>query len=294
MQRHRVAAATSAMAVSSFILSHKQTAGGHRNIDQQRDFGALSSLKCNLQHITVRLGVARRFADLFSRSLFVYTDYQLHDTWHKLRILLESKDLTQLPEHDLQGKHPWVIMSPHLENVHQRAAQSFYEACSTHGGVLVKLGQFISINMIGFIPDVYIHALTPLQDSCAPMSFDIVKHILMSEIWVIKYGPDVKMNFPSDRRQAEELLKSVFKYIEEKPLGSASLAQVHKAILDDGTTVAVKVQRPNLDMTTETDLFVLTLVSRAMEFCCPGAGFDWLMYVSLLHIGCPFKFMDFS
>lgn len=46
----------------------------------------------------------------------------------------------------------------------------------------------------------------------------------------------------------------MFSHIEETPLGSASLAQVHKAQLKDGTTVAVKVQHPFVKMYSQVDI----------------------------------------
>ena len=46
----------------------------------------------------------------------------------------------------------------------------------------------------------------------------------------------------------------MFEHIEEKPLGSASLAQVHKAHLKDGTTVAIKVQHPLVKTYAQIDI----------------------------------------
>lgn len=44
---------------------------------------------------------------------------------------------------------------------------------------------------------------------------------------------------------------------EEKPQGAASLAQVHRAVLDDGTTVAVKVQHPKVQAQSSKDIMVM-------------------------------------
>ena len=59
---------------------------------------------------------------------------------------------------------------------------------------------------------------------------------------------------------AEQLgrpISEVFKSFNDKPVGSASIAQVHAAHLTDGTKVAVKVQRPNIEDVIELDLAVL-------------------------------------
>lgn len=55
---------------------------------------------------------------------------------------------------------------------------------------------------------------------------------------------------------------------EDTPLGAASLAQVHKAVLQDGRTVAVKIQHPKVQAQSSKDIFL-------MEVKLPG-DFDLL------------------
>ena len=67
---------------------------------------------------------------------------------------------------------------------------------------------------------------------------------------------------------ADELGKPVsklFKKFDGKPVGSASIAQVHAAQLPDGTKVAVKVQRPDIQEVIELDLAVLLDLARFMD-----------------------------
>jgi ubiquinone biosynthesis protein len=56
-----------------------------------------------------------------------------------------------------------------------------------------------------------------------------------------------------------------FEYVEEDPLGSASIAQVHKAKLDNGDDVVVKVRRPGIKKTVNTDLRILVYLARKAE-----------------------------
>jgi len=49
-------------------------------------------------------------------------------------------------------------------------------------------------------------------------------------------------------------IEDVFKHIDNKPIGTASLAQCHKAILNDGTVVAVKIQHPTVKNNSITDI----------------------------------------
>ncbi len=53
------------------------------------------------------------------------------------------------------------------------------------------------------------------------------------------------------------LIKKKFAQIDEKPLGSASIAQVHSATLINGQQVVIKVQRPNIYETMSKDITIL-------------------------------------
>jgi predicted unusual protein kinase regulating ubiquinone biosynthesis (AarF/ABC1/UbiB family) len=75
--------------------------------------------------------------------------------------------------------------------------------------------------MASIIPDPYINELEPLCSECPTSSIEEVRRMLERE-----YGKDPSL---------------IFKEIDPEPIGSASLAQVHKAELLDGTKVAVKV-----------------------------------------------------
>jgi len=100
----------------------------------------------------------------------------------------------------------------------------------------VKLGQVLSVRP-DIVPGPFIKELESLQDRVDPVGFDDVKAHLERE-WGVPIG---------------ERLQS----IDQEPLASASIAQVHKATLRDGTTVAIKVQRPNIEDRIRSDLHIL-------------------------------------
>ncbi|MFT5685793.1 MAG: ubiquinone biosynthesis protein [Myxococcota bacterium] len=104
------------------------------------------------------------------------------------------------------------------------------------GPTFVKLGQVLSVRPDIVPPDV-IEELSLLQDQVTPAPFEAVKTILEEELG----GP----------------LSERFSYFEETPLASASIAQVHRATLLDGRTVAVKVQRPGIEAAIRSDLHIL-------------------------------------
>lgn len=63
----------------------------------------------------------------------------------------------------------------------------------------------------------------------------------------------------------------IFKHIEDKPMGAASLAQVHRCILHDGTTVAVKVQHRNVKAFSDTDVKCMEVSNKLLYtsyLCC--------------------------
>lgn len=93
------------------------------------------------------------------------------------------------------------------------------------GPTYVKMGQIAS-NRSDLLPKDYCEAFEKLRANVAPIPFAEVIEIIERA-----YGK------PWD---------TVFSFIEEKPLGSASIAQVHKATLLDGSSVAVKVRRPGI------------------------------------------------
>jgi len=108
------------------------------------------------------------------------------------------------------------------------------------GGALVKLGQILALRH-EILPPEYCWELSELFDNVTPMSYYAVRCIIVEE-----YG-----------RQPNE----IFTLFEERPIASASFAQVHKAILADGRVVAVKVQRPDLETKVRGDFRFLKFIS---------------------------------
>ena len=104
------------------------------------------------------------------------------------------------------------------------------------GPTFVKLGQVLSVRP-DILPGEFIKELARLQDQVDAVPFEQVKEVLESQ-WGMAIG---------------ERLQS----IDEVPLASASIAQVHKAVLRNGETVAIKVQRPEIEDRIRSDLHIL-------------------------------------
>ncbi len=116
------------------------------------------------------------------------------------------------------------------------------------GPTFIKLGQILSTRP-DLIPVDFIDELAKLQDDVPPFDFNAVIKIVETEFGV-----------PPDK---------LFKSLDEAPLASASIGQVHQALLIDGESVAVKFQRPDIRKTIEVDLEIMlhlaTLTERHIE-----------------------------
>ncbi|NPD30507.1 AarF/ABC1/UbiB kinase family protein [Eggerthellaceae bacterium zg-1084] len=117
----------------------------------------------------------------------------------------------------------------------------FRRALEQLGPSFVKIGQTLSMRS-EILPKVYCDELTKLQADCDPLPFDQIQSQLR-----LFYG---------------ERYDEVFASIDPKPLGSASLAQVHRAQLQSGQTVAVKVQRPGVKETMAQDIDIMRMLAR--------------------------------
>ena len=112
------------------------------------------------------------------------------------------------------------------------------------GPTFIKLGQFMSTRS-DMLPAPYIDVLERLQDSIKPFPFETVKKIVDEEIG---------MRF-----------SKAFLEFDEKPLGTASIGQVHKAVLREGRTVVVKVQRPDIRQMVADDLEAIQEIATFLQ-----------------------------
>lgn len=116
------------------------------------------------------------------------------------------------------------------------------------GPVFVKLGQILSTRP-DLLPDAYIEALSRLQEHVPPMPVDIARAIVEANLG--------------------QPIATLFSSFESEPVACASLAQVHRAVLPDGTQVAVKVQRPDLAPLINRDLDAIGMGLRVLARIAP-------------------------
>ena len=124
------------------------------------------------------------------------------------------------------------------------APQRLRLALEELGPTFVKLGQILSTRP-DLIPPAYIAELARLQDTVPPEPWEPIRAQIEAELGA----------------PPEELFAS----FERVPIAAASLSQVHAATLPDGTEVVVKVQRPDIRETIETDLEILFDLARLLQ-----------------------------
>lgn len=138
-------------------------------------------------------------------------------------------------------------IDPHeklLGEDHSEAAVRFRRVLEDLGPTYVKLGQVMSTRP-DVLPSSFINELKRLQDNVPPLGIEEI------------------------RAQVEDALgqpiDEVFASFDEKPIGAASIGQVHKATLHDGRTVVIKVQRPGIESKIRSDLDILYSLSKLLE-----------------------------
>ncbi len=122
------------------------------------------------------------------------------------------------------------------------------------GPTFIKLGQLFSTRS-DLLPPDYLHELAKLQDAAPPVPAAIIRTLLEEELGA---SPD-----------------DIFASFDTEPLASASIGQAHRATLHDGTSVVVKVRRPNIHAVIETDLDILQdLANRASRRWAAAANYN--------------------
>jgi predicted unusual protein kinase regulating ubiquinone biosynthesis (AarF/ABC1/UbiB family) len=113
--------------------------------------------------------------------------------------------------------------------------------CEDMGPTFLKFGQIIA-SSAGLFPDRYVKEFQKVLDRVKPFPFADVRRIIDEDL-----GPE---------------RAAMVTNIVEKPLASASIAQVHTAELADGTQVVVKVQRPGIDKRIAADMKIMRVMAR--------------------------------
>jgi len=112
------------------------------------------------------------------------------------------------------------------------------------GPSFLKFGQILSLRP-DLIPEEYVKEFEKMLDKVPPFSYQQVEKIIEKEL--------------------DKPINQLFKSFNPVPIASASISQVHKAVLKDGTVVAVKVQRPNIEEIMKGDIEIMHFIAKTLD-----------------------------
>ena len=166
--------------------------------------------------------------------------------WSKVVPILAAYKAVEVTGKDLSEKE----LEAKYQEVHEWGSERLENTIKELKGFYVKTGQVISTR-VDLFPEQYTSRLQSLQDDLDPMPASVVREVISRELL------------------QGEPLESIFASFDDKPLGAASIAQVHAATLRDGRKVAVKVQRPNCEPKLRGDIANLKSFSKKLASALP-------------------------
>ncbi|XP_016125187.1 aarF domain-containing protein kinase 1 isoform X1 [Sinocyclocheilus grahami] len=160
--------------------------------------------------------------------------------------------LTTLRDVQYGTEEYWAVKS----KVHRRSAERLRDLCCANRGTFIKVGQHLG-SLDYLLPEEYTSTLKVLHSRAPQSSMEEIRQVI--------------------REDLGQELSDLFIQFEEKPQGAASLAQVHKAVLPDGRTVAVKVQHPKVQRQSSKDIVVMEFLLQVVHWLFPDVAFMWLV-----------------
>uniref|UniRef100_A0AC35TVF2 ABC1 domain-containing protein n=1 Tax=Rhabditophanes sp. KR3021 TaxID=114890 RepID=A0AC35TVF2_9BILA len=151
-----------------------------------------------------------------------------------------------------------------IKAAHTRSAAKILRLCEKNGGVFIKVGQHIAA-MEYLIPIEYTSKLCSLHSHAPVTQFEEVKKMV-----------ETNLKAP---------LEEVFSEFDVIPVGSASLAQVHRAVIrESGECVAVKVQHPKVKLRSVIDMGTMEFFCRVTATFLPQFKLMWLVEETKLNL----------
>src|SRR3990167_4024986 len=131
------------------------------------------------------------------------------------------------------------------KNNRKPASERFCALLEELGSTFIKIGQLLSTRS-DLLPPDFIQALSKLQSEAPAFSFESAKVQI--------------------ERSLKKPVAEVFREINSKPLASASVAQVHSAVLHTGEKVVIKILRPGIREQVREDSALLLKIMQVLEW----------------------------
>ncbi|KAI8421631.1 hypothetical protein MSG28_009634 [Choristoneura fumiferana] len=139
---------------------------------------------------------------------------------------------------------------------HKISAEKLLELCKANKGAYIKVGQHVGA-LDYLLPNEYVTTMRVLHKDAPQNSVEELYKVIKEDL--------------------NEDPNNLFSEFDTEPLGTASLAQVHRAKLKDGTEVAVKVQHHFVRKNIQIDITWMELVLKAMAKIFPEFQMQWLI-----------------
>ncbi|KGE70704.1 hypothetical protein DC28_14440 [Spirochaeta lutea] len=155
--------------------------------------------------------------------------FGLHDWVRALRIKRQYRGIARL-----------ILPRPEKQYLHMNRWELLRITIEKLGPTFIKFGQVLS-SRSDILPPELIRELQKLQDQVAPLDWELMEPVLISEL--------------------PQPYKTTFATIHPTPIASASIAQVYDGVLISGQRVAVKIQRPGIKKTIDQDIEILRFLA---------------------------------
>ena len=142
------------------------------------------------------------------------------------------------------------------EELDEQCANELTELCKLQGGAWVKAAQFLSCRS-DLLPEVYATKLMTLQDQAPSVAWEQMEPLLVEQLG--------------------EQWRQRIAFIEEQPIASASIGQVHKATLPHGVEIALKLQKPEVSTQIHADLQFFSTVASWLQGYAEGIDLEQIM-----------------
>lgn len=184
----------------------------------------------------------QRAAKFWSSALPIVLSY-----YSKSAELLMKEALTGIEPTEEERQAIW-------DEQHSKGAQKLADTITSLKGFYVKTAQIIASRKDLF-PEQYTEALSNFTDNVDPLPVDLIKAVIEKELLI-----------------KGEKFEDIFSEFDSKPLGAASIAQVHRAVLTEkygSKVVAVKVQRPSIESKLLGDIANLKALAKTFSDSLP-------------------------
>lgn len=214
------------------------TAASEASSPHERSLGDTSATSVEFPPPLTTVDRLKRAATFWSTALPIVASYYGLISRIRLQEILSQDKLT---EHEIEAL--WDAQ-------HAKGAAKLAETITRLKGFYVKTAQIISTRQDLF-PEQYSEALSIFTDNVDPMPLSLAKAVVQAELL-----------------HRDEAFDDVFAEFDERPLGAASVAQVHRAVLTEKygrKQVAVKIQRPSIESKLMGDIANLIALSKTFR-----------------------------